>query len=103
MIKNDKNFTESVNLQKSDRLGRESLRELMNFSEALDIEIGRMQANGSASDPQILQYMTTSKSYFNDALQAMRHSNGEAGRLALIKFADSVQDLMGYIHKMRLH
>jgi hypothetical protein len=103
MMKNEKNFTESVNLQKSDRLARESLRELMYFGEALDNEISRMQASESASDPQMLHYMTASKAYFNDAMQAMRHSSGEAGRLALIKFADSVQDLMGYIHKMRLH
>ena len=102
MAKNEKNFPESVNLQRNDRLARDSLRELLRFQESVDNEILRLKAHTSA-DLQMLHYLTTTKSLFEAALQAMRTQNGEVGRLAFIQFADSVQDLMGYIHKMRLH
>lgn len=102
MAKNDTPFTDSINNQKNDRLARESLQELLSFNEALEHEIARLK-NSKSVDQQMLQYMNNSKSLFDAAMEAMRTQSGEQGRLALIQFADSVQDMMGYIHKMRLH
>jgi hypothetical protein len=106
MAKSEKIFSESVNLQKNDRMARDSLRELLRFNEALDNEIARLKTDvmsHSETDAQMLRYMVTSKGLFETAMQTMRTKNGDQGRLAFIQFADSVQDLMGYIHKMRLH
>lgn len=105
MVKIEKNFPEFVNQQKNDRVARESLQELLRFNDALDSEINRLKqnTNNTEIDVQMLQYMTTSKSLFENAMQSMRIKNGDQGRLAFIQFADSVQDMMGYIHKMRLH
>ncbi len=106
MAKNKNNFSENINLQKNDRLARDSLRELLRFNEALDNEIARLRTNmtsHSETDAQMLHYMLASKGLFEAAMQSMRMQNGERGRLAFIQFADSVQDMMGYIHKMRLH
>src|SRR5690606_27359680 len=99
-------FSDSINNQKHERLARASLQELLRFNDALDSEISKFK-NGALenvpTDMQMMQYMQTSKTLFDEAMRAMRGANGEEGRLALIKFADSVQDLMGYIHKVRLH
>lgn len=99
-------FSGAVHHEKHERLARESLRELLRFRDSLGKEIARLQAsfgNHTESDTKILSYMQISTDLYDEAMEAMRAGQGNEGRIALIKFADSVQDLMAYVHKMRVH
>ena len=91
----------NVYQQNNERLARASLMELLRFHEALEQEIALFEKSQLQNEveQQTLQYMRISKTLFDEAMDSMKTQGGNEGRLAMIKFADSVQDLMGYIHK----
>ncbi len=102
---NNSKHSSTVAKEKHERLARSSLHDLLHFSAVLDDEIIRLQNNKNpdAKEQGLLQRMLATKGKFDLAISGMKSSDNDAGRHALICFADSVQDIIAFIHKDRLN
>src|SRR5688572_21016360 len=98
---NTMTHTSAVAQEKHDRMARKSLQDMLHFSDMLESEITRLQAqqDRDAKEQELLQRMLITKSKFDLAMRAMREPDSDASRHALIRFADSVQDIIAFIHR----
>jgi hypothetical protein len=99
-------FAETIGREKDERIARESLRDLILFNNALEMEMKNMLAaaqKGAALDDDMMGKMTSVKDKYNYAMSGLTAFDDETERCAFLALADAIQDLMAYLHLKRRH
>jgi hypothetical protein len=90
-----------------ERIARSSLHDMIAFHDTLEQEMSRMMADhveqGLPLENQLYERMVAVKETYIHVMRGLTEEDLAGQRLALIKFADTVQDLMSYIHNQRRH
>lgn len=97
-------FANTIGKEKTARIARDALRDIMLFNNALETEMQTLMSavnKGAALDHQLLDKMTIVKEKYNYAMTGFTAFDDEMQRYALTALADAIQDLMFYLHRRK--
>jgi hypothetical protein len=97
-------FTQAIASEKSERVARRSLHDIVVFHQAIEADMQRMleaKANGSGFDTDLFERMAVVQEHYKRVMTGFLELDDNSQRNALITFADTIQDLLKYIHIRR--
>ena len=100
----DKGFAHAAVSEKHERVARQSLHDIIVFYQALEKEIQAIlakKAKGVEYDAELLERMSVVKEKYHLAMDGFLELSENEQRHVLMVFADSIQDLMKYVHGRR--
>ena len=101
------NYQDMVGQARHERIARSALHDLVAFYETMEDEMSHMMSahveKGVPLESPLYERMVCVKEKYIHVMRGLTEDDFAAQRLALIKFADAVQDLMSYIHNQRRH
>lgn len=99
-------FSRSLHQEKHERIARNSLYDLFVFYEALEKEIARIgetPAKLTPTEAEVLERMLAVQEHYLNAMKGFKELGAELQQHALVRFSDSVLDLMKIMHKHKRH
>ncbi len=102
----DDGFSETISQERHARVARDSMRDLMLFHNALESEIQALQSladKGQPIDKKLLSLMSGVKEKYDYAMSGLKTLHADLECFALCSLADSIQDLMCYVHNRKKH
>ena len=94
-------FTRAGSSEKHESIAHRSLQDLIAFYQVVENEMQQMlekQVKGVAYDIDLFERMSVVKEQYKYVMTGFLELDDNSQRNALIAFADTVQDLMKYIH-----
>ncbi len=104
--KNKNNYAESVATGRNQSRAHKALYDMVVFNEAIEHDIQGMlasSAHGQGIDKDLLAKMITVKEKYLIAMQGIQEYDDQKQHLALIIYADAVQDVINHINKRKKH
>jgi hypothetical protein len=104
--KNSKNFSDSVVDARNHSRAYRALHDMIAFHETLEEEMQAMlsaAAHGTPMDKELFSKMVTAKESYLVAMQGLKNYDDQQEHLALIIYADAVQDVIRHINQQKRH
>ena len=102
--KNKNGFSQALTEDKHEIAARRSLGDFINFNNSIEKEMQRMtqeRNSGAPFDSELFDKMALTQKTYKQVMTGFLELDEAGQRHALIVFADTIQDLMKYIHRRR--
>ena len=104
--KNAKNHTELLQTSRNESRARKALHDMIEFQDSIDASTQAMltaASQGLPVDKELLAKLVTVKEKYLIAMQGMENYDDQQEHLALVIYADAVQDVIRHMNRLKKH
>lgn len=101
---NHTGFSQAIGHEKNERVARSALGDMLAFQKSLEADLRELKGlkeQGTVIDEDLLHKMTMVNEQYHAVMAGFSRLDDDSQRHALIVYADAVQDLITYLHRIR--